>query len=738
MPDVTLPGCRTTPLASYLTALGVLRVVTRTLDPDAAGFWHAHGFVLCSRLSTVDELVDELHLRFEPAAIVSPWSEGSGLREKSSNRTAAGTVKWVRDSDAARLETLRRAIHAGDRVIDMGLARGWGGAGSDLWDKKRKGDLLQLCRNELPDEALDWLDVAATLGQDTDPSYSRLLGTGGNFGRQDLSATYLSRTRQVFEDVRSAPWLEAALSGTESVRYERDTVGQFDPGRAGGIQSSPLEKADDSGFVNPWAFLLTLEGTLLFASAVVRRHGADYTNAALPFQVRGTTSGHASAAVDESVLGEFWAPEWETPIRLTELKHLLAEGRAQWNDRPARSGLDFARAVANLGVDRGIDAFQRFVFVERLGQNPLAVPAGRVKVKPRRGVGLLAEIDPWLDAARFGAPRAVATTLRGVEQALFAHAGSGEAADLAEVFVAVGECHEAIARSRTAQQTASPLVLTKGNALADELRHAFADDIELRVAFALATARDDLENDATHTPTMHGLRSMLSPLTAEPRRRPSWSQRPVPASLGGGLARALATAARLRSLPRPNAPDGDSNADVRPGVLGPRIVFHRGALISPADIALWVEKQLDDKRIASLLAGLLTVDWGEPSDHVLAAGGTNSSELPALDMLLAFGAPAQLTYKQADGSTKRLLLRPGRSWPGLLSAERVDDVLADAVKRLRIGGIPNVIIPRHRWPDGERLAAALLFRTSDRDRHDMLREIADMPKPRKKMEEIAQ
>jgi CRISPR-associated protein Csx17 len=171
--------------------------------------------------------------------------------------------------------------------VAVARERGWGGKGEDLWDKARKRDVLRLCRNEFPDHALLWLDAAVALGQDTDPAYSRLLGTGGNFGRQDLSATYLARLHSVLTDRHSRGWLYSMLSGEESTPYLRDAVGQFDPGRAGGLQPSPLEKADDKGFVNPWAFLLTVEGALLFASAVVRRHGAEYTRVALPFQVHG-------------------------------------------------------------------------------------------------------------------------------------------------------------------------------------------------------------------------------------------------------------------------------------------------------------------------------------------------------------------------------------------------------------------------------------------------------------------
>jgi CRISPR-associated protein Csx17 len=365
MTELVLPGCRTTPLAGYLSSLGLLRAVTRTLDSDAAGYWRQQRFVLVSRFESITGLVETLADTFTPEMIVSPWNAGSGFAGNGRNTTAEAALRRVRASTDSRWAPLRDAIAAADRVVVTGRARGWSGRGEELWDKARKADVLALCRAELPDAALSWLDAAVALGADDDPAFSRLLGTGGNFGRQDLSATYLARADVAVTDTRGSGWLSSLLTGDETVPYLRDAVGQFDPSRAGGIQSSPWEKRDDKGFVNPWAFLLTIEGTLLFASAVVRRHGAQYAHAALPFQVSGSTGAHDSAAANEQVLSEIWAPEWSTPLGVDDLAHLLGEGRAEWRRRPARSGLDFVRAIASLGVDRGIDAFQRHVVVDR-------------------------------------------------------------------------------------------------------------------------------------------------------------------------------------------------------------------------------------------------------------------------------------------------------------------------------------------------------------------------------------
>jgi len=725
--ELTLPGCRTTPLGGYLAALGLLRAVTRLLDCEATGRWVRQQFVLGSRCGTLDELMGELLTRFEPEAIVSPWNEGAGFVQKSSNRTAAETIEAIRHSTDPRLARLRKAIAAGDCVVALGLERGWGGKGDDLWDKDRKPDVLGLCRNEFPDHALPWLDAAVALGQDDDPAYSRLLGTGGNFGRQDLSATYLARLQSVLTDRRARGWLHSLLSGVESTPYLRDTVGQFDPGRAGGIQSSPWEKADEKGFVNPWAFLLTVEGMLLFASAVVRRHGSEYVRVALPFQVRGSVAGYPTQASGEGVLGELWAPEWSAPARLDEITHLLAEGRAEWNNRPAGSGLDFARAVSTLGVDRGIDAFERHLFVDRLGRSPLAVPLGRIEVRPRRGVQLLASLDTWLGQLRRAElPSHLEDRLRAVEQALFVHARSGEPDLLAEVISAVGRCHEAVARSGAVRRSVRPLLIPGGRALLDELREVAADDLELCIALALATARDQLPQlplrvllspviveGGVHERTTHRARQ------ADPRGgRVNWTDRRALAPLSSGLTAALAEATRRRGFP--GEVDG-MHADLEPAVKGVRIGFQRGVQITTATVHAFVAGKHDDNRVAALLAGLLTADWSGTPDVVLGPIRAWQPD-PALDLLLPFTGVGPLTLPG------EVLLRPGTEWPAQLLAGRTVEVLTDAARRLRIAGLPHVITPVDTPHEGARLAAVLLLRVPDGDRLDALRRVAVLPR----------
>ena len=50
MVELELSGCRPEPLAHYLKALAVLRLVSEQADPAARGFWRGDCFVLQSAL----------------------------------------------------------------------------------------------------------------------------------------------------------------------------------------------------------------------------------------------------------------------------------------------------------------------------------------------------------------------------------------------------------------------------------------------------------------------------------------------------------------------------------------------------------------------------------------------------------------------------------------------------------------------------------------------------------------
>lgn len=454
-----LAGCAPTPLAYYLKALGILRVVAEQADPAARGWWEGERFKLATVL-TRTELAKFFLERYEPTPLVSPWNKGSGFfYEKDPGLTpieksTAPRFKRLREglsASRALLDELSRADQA-VRVIkaeskDKKLSKAQRKALKDSAEYKKrlaavektfktlKADLIPRIRFTWRGPHREWMDAAMVLSDDGAPRFPALLGTGGNDGRLDFTNNYFQRLDEVFDladalgqaRLQARKWFESALWGEAASGLESGSaVGQYLPGTAGGANNE--NGPDGESLLNPVDFVLMMEGTILFTAHATRRMASsEQTRAAAPFAVGGQAAGYASAAEsDESARGEQWMPLWAQPINLDELRHLLAEGRAQIGTYGAREPLDLARAVARLGVARGIVAFQRYGYIERNGQSNLAVPLGRFvvpeRVSPR--ASCLDDLDAWLPRLRrrardSNAPNRLRLAERRLSDALF-------------------------------------------------------------------------------------------------------------------------------------------------------------------------------------------------------------------------------------------------------------------------------------------------------------------------------
>lgn len=395
----TLAGCSPTPLAHYLKALGILRLVAEQADAFARGAWRDEAFTLATKLSA-KELTDFFLTKYQPTPLVSPWNRGSGFL--SDNDKAATFLGKIEKSPLPRLKRYQDGVKAARNGQLLGALK------SNV-DTKKEFDTLKPfyvaeCRLNWRGPHLEWLEAAVILQSDSSMSWPSLLGTGGNDGRLDFTDNFRQRFAELFDlEEANAPVSEKtrnllahALFAVPALGTGNSAIGQYSPGVAGGANSS--NGLEGKGNVNPWDFILFFEGTVLFSAAASRRMNTKQTgSSSAPFVLKAQAVGHLSTSADDKAArGEQWMPLWPQYATLREIRLLLGEGRAQLGRTSTREPVEMARAVARLGVARGVNAFERFGYLERNGQANFAVPLGRWQVTAQPKQELLNDVDEWL------------------------------------------------------------------------------------------------------------------------------------------------------------------------------------------------------------------------------------------------------------------------------------------------------------------------------------------------------
>lgn len=670
-----LPGLRPVPLASYLAGLGLARVLAEQADPDLTCWWGADGLVLDT---VVEDLPGWLARRYQPTPVLSPWNEGSGFGTK--DKTPRQTLAALLAHANPRLDGYRAAA-----VV-----------AAEVSAKYRSGDItkelaVREFRNLCPDEVVPWVDATVVLtgGQMYFPP---LLGTGGNDGRLDFSTNVHQRLLEVFDGGPSARARTLArahdlLTGSQSAPMQPAAVGQFDPASTGGPGSSPFGAAES--LVNPWGFLLLVEGALLFAAAAARRHAHAAGRAAIPFTVTAAPHGTASAAAGEKSRGEVWAPIWTRPFTLVEVRHLFEEARAAWRGRPATRAVEFYQAAVTHGVARGISSFQRYGLHQRNGLAFVAVPLDRVMVHPLPAVRLAARIEDWVaQVRRADASAAIRQALHRFDAAQVSFAKTGKPDALVELLTAVTDVELAVGRSGRARQQVPARRAPAAAPFLAEL--AEAETPELRIAVGLASCATIA---APGQPPL-GLRELLLPIDAgRAGRGPTWRDtsvvpgygiRPLPDVLTDVLLWRARTAA-------------DEPGTAHRGVP----TFRTGVPVPAADLHAWASGGVTDTAITRLTAAMLALRW-DGIRHTWSSHQMPLVPVPLLGLLHPLARGLQ------TGTEPPLALGP--DWPALLAASHVTRVHEAAVRRLRQAGWSAVAPPPHPAVPGRALAAALVPR----------------------------
>ena len=647
--EIILEGCAPVPLAHYLKALGILRLVSEQVDPDARGYWRNDVFVLRTKMSS-DDLVDFFLNDYRPTPIVAPWNGRGGFLEGEgeSNRAGGKMILTFSEAKAIRFSDYRKVIavlNQNNILTNMNKTR----SKKKEYDKqkkkleKRRGSLTEEDKDELislkelvkveaerekklksqllfslratiPDVGLNWMDACLVLSEsyDQSPFMIPLLGIGGVDGSQDFSLNFMQRLCDIIDPVTgtstddSVAYLNHSLFAHSVSNLMNKTIGQFFPTAVGGANATTGFESDS--LMNPWDYILMLEGALLFAAASVKKlesHEGGVMSA--PFSVRQVGVGYGSSAQDDEKTSraELWVPLWNRPTAYREVSVLISEGRVSVKRRPARNGIDFARAIASLGVDRGLTAFQRYGFQVRNGKNYFAIPLDRFQVRRQAQVDLLYEIDNWLNifkgkATSDKAPASVGRALKKLETSVMSLCKNKGPSRVQEVLISLGNCEKAMATSE--KWTRETAYLSPIPSLSPRwLKEADDGSPEFRLAASLASVYGQYKNREGRT-IFVPVRSQLEPVAStvkEGKTRKVWwvkeADRDIVWSEGDPIKAMNAVMSRRIMKAQ------QSGATTYPD---------RGNLWADfGDISDFIEGRVDVNRMSDLLWGLILIDW---------------------------------------------------------------------------------------------------------------------------------
>ena len=104
-----MSGCRPTPLAHYLKALGILRLVAEQVDSKARGWWQDDVFHLATQIDR--ESLEAFFLNdYAPTPMTAPWLSRSGYSDESSHTKTREWLTQILNVDHPRFDSFRECV----------------------------------------------------------------------------------------------------------------------------------------------------------------------------------------------------------------------------------------------------------------------------------------------------------------------------------------------------------------------------------------------------------------------------------------------------------------------------------------------------------------------------------------------------------------------------------------------------------------------------------------------------
>lgn len=347
---INFEGVRPDSLGGYFIGLGLLSALSQEW-PKVRGCWRNGCFCIVMNDVSRDDIENFL-LKNWNAPQYERWWSGS---QKADTKAKSDRNLWQRRSE----EGITRVIHLDAHIVGVGRNQfnPIFGKGGEIGNRnleeayKKAKDLIKLTTNpasERENQIRSWLKY--TLWAEGEPKLPELSSTG----------TWFVFANKTFNSGQG--W------------YEK-------------------------GKISPWSFLLALEGALLLVGSANRRLSSiSRPYAVFPFVTdRPTPKAEGEVGLARA---EFWAPLWESPASLLEVRALLERGLARIGNRDCRAPHEFALAARAAGVDAGVKEFARFVLRQTNSSRVYeAIPQEHVEVSPVATIEseLIEPLLPWLD-----------------------------------------------------------------------------------------------------------------------------------------------------------------------------------------------------------------------------------------------------------------------------------------------------------------------------------------------------
>lgn len=691
---IPIPGLRPTSLGSYLAALGLLKVLSRSW-PDVRAAWREGVLHLVGGPSDRDALADVLITVADQASWLSYGREWQEDQERSTERKQ-------------RYQSSKKKDRA-DSSFDHPLL---------LWQSSVDEEKLEL--------------FAAHIAPAARGRFNPLLGTGGNSAKRAFGDGWKNATDALKCSKTSKKERPKRKNGANAAD-RREALDTFLDGEAAAWQAVGLNAASwfsdanklynsgqtpfSDGAISPWAMALACEGLVFFAGSASRRLGARTQSVgAFPFVVAATSPETAGEAGRDR--GEVWAPLWSRPMTVPEVATLFARGRAEIGGRGAITPAAFAVAITRRGVDAGIEEFRRFALGKTTSANTFEprylgaaqVPSGLPDARADAMDRMLGLIES-LPADRREGQRWRFVGLRGPIESAIVRAGSAPndpevATSLLDAIVSSLDRVDVNRSFREKGVSWRTLPL-------DWLPSLFGDnapDVEARLALSLVSA---FSADYPFALYRFGVELQKNKNYIHTKAAPArWCWR---TSL---LVQNLGAVLRRRLLDWENEYQHGSPPARRP--ISARL----------SDIEAWLDGDVDEALLTRWLSRLALFDWSFVPQKVTALAQPDGTRTAVRSALALYGLLHPLfdlrPVSEGGRRGKGNLLAPeagartptvARRVTSLIRGGDVERIVEVARSRYAMAHAPlmrmdapwNVVEP-------DRLLAALLFAVSERDR----------------------